>query len=457
MKTCFVSMPLGIKIDPSSGKDIDFDRIYYELIAPAIVATENRSFRMDDAAIQMNMQRTVIESVINSDIMISDLTTLNPNVMYELGMRHIAQRGLTIMICASGTSLPFNISSSQVISYKLNEDGTVSDGSKQAFQQLLRYSIESSLDQIVTDSPVYQFFPGISISLPVELTMSQSKLQMLNSNRRKPAILSSLPDNQESIQQLKKIQSEALDTPEEVDPIDFLNILKKYRDMSAWEDLVGLVEKIPDNLKKNPDVQQLYALSLNRIGEQEKAISTINTLIQETGGDAESYGILGRIYKDKYEISKESNDATNTLKFLDEAIDNYKLGFEKQPDDFYTGVNVVTLLIQRNDQASREELQIVLPRVRTSLKNKMADSIPDYWAYATAIELSCIAGEWAEAEQQAKFALSLNPSPWMVETTIRNLKMNESNLDIQSRILLTKLISSLQQNESMPQEGLPDA
>lgn len=458
MKTCFVSIPFGIKTDPYTGMRVDFNIIYRDLVEPAVSGTHYRSYRIDDLSDFLDMQKLIIESVINCDIMIADLTTNNPNVMYELGMRHMAQRGLTIMICSSGTTIPSNISGFRVISYELNTDGTVSDKSKLSFQQLLHYSIESNLEQTVTDSPVYQFFPEINVLLPDELTISESKSQILSKKyKKRSTTITSFSSKTESIENLKEIQSNALNEPDEVDPIEFINLLKKYRDMSAWKDLVLLAEQIPESLKKNPDVQQLYALALNRIGDHDKAINTINNLISQTGGDAESYGIMGRIYKDKYESCKASGDLTSAGIFLDEAINNYKLGFEKQPDDYYSGVNVVNLLVQRQDEASNEELKRILPRVRESLKNKMADSIPDYWVYATALELSCIAKEWDEAENQVRLALKLNPNSWMIETTLRNLKMLELVYNENEKLRMDKIISLMQQMIYVPAEGLRNA
>jgi len=455
MKTCFVSMPFGVKTDPYTGISIDFDNIYRELVVPAISGTQYNSYRIDDVTDFSNVQKSIIESIINSDIMIADLTTQNPNVMYELGIRHMAQRGLTIMICSSGTIIPSNISNFRVISYELNADGTVTDKSKISFHQLLRYSIESNLEQTVTDSPVYQLFPEIKISLPGELSISESKLQVSRKKyQKKTTGLTSTSGKVQSIENLQEIQSSALNEPDEVDPIEFVSLLKKYRDMSAWKDLVVLAEAIPENLKKNPDVQQLYALALNRLGEQDKAIGIMEHLISQTGGDAESYGILGRIYKEKYENSKKSNDSSLTQIFLDEAIYNYKLGFEKQPDDYYTGANVVNLLMQRQDDTSKNELKKMLPRVRESLKNKMADSVPDYWIYATALELSCIAKEWDEAEKQVNLALKLNPDRWMMETTLYNLNMLKPAFNDNERSSLDKIISVMQR---ISREGLHNA
>ena len=42
MKTCFVSMPVGQRSDPQTGSVIDFDRVYRELVAPAVEAADLR-------------------------------------------------------------------------------------------------------------------------------------------------------------------------------------------------------------------------------------------------------------------------------------------------------------------------------------------------------------------------------------------------------------------------------
>ncbi|GJE65792.1 hypothetical protein LNAOJCKE_3005 [Methylorubrum aminovorans] len=49
----------------------------------------------------------IIHDIINSDLVIADLTGLNPNVFYELGIRHAVGRP-TIHIAKIGTVLPFD-------------------------------------------------------------------------------------------------------------------------------------------------------------------------------------------------------------------------------------------------------------------------------------------------------------------------------------------------------------
>ena len=448
MKTCFVSMPLGIKRDPYTGMEIDFDNIYINLIKPAILETESSIFRVDEEFLPGDdMIKTIIKSVISSDIMIADLTTQNPNVMYELGMRHMAQRGLTIMICSSGTRIPFNISNYRVISYQLNSDGSVSEDSKKSFQQLLRFSIEANLDQTVTDSPVFSLFPDVKVILPEELLTPEIRsMRTRKSTKRKIAPITSSSYMNQSVAELKEIQSDVLSDPETADPDEFVRLLKNYRDISAWEDLVEFAEHVPDNVKRIPEVRQLCALALNRLGQKEKAATLMEELITQTGGDAETFGILGRIYKDKYINFRDSNDEAKAAENLNKAIGYYKAGFEKQPSDFYTGVNVVNLLMTRNDDSSKNELNNLLPRVRDAVKNKMNSGPPDYWTIATALELSSIAGDWDSAEKEVQQVASQKAESWMLQTTLQNLKLLYEVQDDKGKHFLSNIISVLEEN-----------
>ena len=49
----------------------------------------------------------VVSDIINADLVVADLTDLNPNAFYELGIRHSTEKP-TIHIAKSGTALPFD-------------------------------------------------------------------------------------------------------------------------------------------------------------------------------------------------------------------------------------------------------------------------------------------------------------------------------------------------------------
>jgi hypothetical protein len=49
----------------------------------------------------------MVTDIVDAELVVADLTELNPNVFYELGIRHSAQ-GKTIHIAKTGTTLPFD-------------------------------------------------------------------------------------------------------------------------------------------------------------------------------------------------------------------------------------------------------------------------------------------------------------------------------------------------------------
>jgi hypothetical protein len=56
---------------------------------------------------------------------------------------------------------------------------------------------------------------------------------------------------------------------------------------------------IPDHLRTTVMVQEQYALALNRNGQGDKAERVLRAVIEHKGPSSETYGILGRVYKDR--------------------------------------------------------------------------------------------------------------------------------------------------------------
>jgi tetratricopeptide (TPR) repeat protein len=452
VKTCFISMPFGIKTD-LSGALINFDAIYTEVLKPAVVEMGLNCLRADELSPGTLIHKDIFSAVLSSDVMIADISTANPNVMYELGVRHAAQPGATILLTATGSHVPFDVSYTKLISYEIDENGAVTGQRAASLRSMIQSAIKVGLERISVDSPLYQFYPDLHIDLPDELASTESKRRLVSkriSSKRSKKIRSTSETQsarEEPRDAVESMEKEAFETPD-VDPIVFINTLKAYRDISAWNDIIRLADELPPTIREAPEVLQLLALALNRRsepGDQDRAISTMKKLVDETGGDAESYGILGRIYKDRYLTTERRED-------LDTAIMYYQQGFEKQPTDYYPGVNVVTLLLQRKDEAAKKELERILPRVREAVDNKMRDGLVGYWELATALHLACVAREWDEADALSHRAIEQSPSRWMLETTIRDLETLQQNMDEQDGRRLSEIVGFLRR-EGLDEEG----
>lgn len=83
-KTCFVVMPIADMEDYESGH---FTRVYNHLIKPACINAGFTPIRADDVASSNYIIIDILKKIIESDMVICDLSGRNPNVMYELGIR----------------------------------------------------------------------------------------------------------------------------------------------------------------------------------------------------------------------------------------------------------------------------------------------------------------------------------------------------------------------------------
>jgi hypothetical protein len=102
----FVIMPFGGS----------FDAIYNLFIAPILTEIGYEVFRADDICHQRNILQDVIEAIIDSNLIIADLTGCNPNVFYELGIAHAMEKSV-ILLTQSIDELPFDLRSYRVILY----------------------------------------------------------------------------------------------------------------------------------------------------------------------------------------------------------------------------------------------------------------------------------------------------------------------------------------------------
>ena len=83
-KTCFIIMPFSDMEGYESGH---FGRVYEHLIRPACVAAGVEPVRGDEVKGTNYIAIDILQRILNSDIVICDLSGKNANVMYELGIR----------------------------------------------------------------------------------------------------------------------------------------------------------------------------------------------------------------------------------------------------------------------------------------------------------------------------------------------------------------------------------
>jgi O-acetyl-ADP-ribose deacetylase (regulator of RNase III) len=163
---CFVIMPFGEKTD-SDGRLINFDVIHRYIIVDAMKELKMlhnldvECTRCDDIEKAGSIDTDMFNAILEADIAIVDITTGNPNVFYELGMRHALKENVTILIRQETDNLPFNIRGLRVINYKSSRVDSF-DAAKRAIQRF----VVNGLRKKCNDSPIREALPDLSVSIP---------------------------------------------------------------------------------------------------------------------------------------------------------------------------------------------------------------------------------------------------------------------------------------------------
>lgn len=117
-KFCFVVSPIG---DADSQDRRRADGVLDEIIRPALEDDYDVE-RADHDKTPGIVTDAIIGSLIEADLVVADLTDLNPNVMYELAIRHATAKPV-IQMMEVGGKLPFDIQVQNTVFFRVDLAG----------------------------------------------------------------------------------------------------------------------------------------------------------------------------------------------------------------------------------------------------------------------------------------------------------------------------------------------
>lgn len=110
---CFVMAPMDHHASDERSLN---DAILDQIIKPAMKLVGYNAMRADELNLSGQITPQVIQAIYNAPMAIADLRGYNPNVLYELSVRHASKKSC-IQLKAEGEKLPFNIDNVGTISY----------------------------------------------------------------------------------------------------------------------------------------------------------------------------------------------------------------------------------------------------------------------------------------------------------------------------------------------------
>lgn len=406
---CFVLMPFGAK-PGADGGNIDFDAVYRELIAPAVEAAGLEPLRADQELIGGTIHKPMYERLVLADYAIADLTTANANVLYELGVRHAVRPYSTVLISAETNRAPFDLAPDRILAYSL-EGGR--PAAPEAGAKALTAALKAARNSDV-DSPIFQLlhgYPDID-----RLKTDTFRAQAAYSNWAKARLERARRQGADAVGAVRDDLGDLADVEAGV----LVDLLLSFRATEAWGDIIDLVESMPEPLQRTVLVREQLGFALNRDGRSEEAERVLQAVLDENGASSETFGLLGRVYKDRWEAARERSPI-EAAGHLDRAITAYRRGFEADWRDAYPGVNAVTLMEIREPSGAAQ--RTLLPVVAYANRRRIAGGQADYWDHATELELAVIGRDREAAERAAATALAAVRETWEPRSTLGNLGM----------------------------------
>ena len=159
-KVCFVIAPIG---ETGSETRKRSDQVLKHIIRPAVESYGYSAVRADEIESPGMITSQVIQHVVDDALVVADLTDRNPNVFYELAIRHALRKPL-VQIIRQGDAIPFDVAGTRTVFVDHTDLDSV-DNAKQEIKKQIE-SLEGDSSDIQTP---------ISVSLDLQLMRQSAK------------------------------------------------------------------------------------------------------------------------------------------------------------------------------------------------------------------------------------------------------------------------------------------
>jgi hypothetical protein len=421
--TCFAVMGFGEKTDFQTGRKLDLDKTYHNIIKPAVEDAGYDCVRADEIQHSGVIDIPMYEQLFAADLVVADLSTSNLNAVFELGVRHALKPRSTIIIAESQFKSPFDINHILIRSYThLGVDIGFSEVMR--MREQLKAIALALKDGSATDSPVYSLLPWLR-----QPTREEQKAALAAVAASQAAAV----DDSETYSAMWKL---ALDAKSQGNFEVAKFTLRKIYD--AQSDSHGQA-KLP-----RPRVIQELALATYKSGDSAapaaakaaytEAAQLLQQLDPDVTNDPETLGLWCGLHKRMANLADLSPDERKT--HLDIAILAAERGFLIRAD-FYTGTNLAYLLNIRaslSDGDDRIADNVLAARVRRQVARICAPQTREqgdkvstpalleerYWAGASLAEALVGLGD-AKGNALLEQVLASAPEPWMADTTRKQI------------------------------------
>lgn len=158
---CFYITPIG---DEDSEHRKHSDLFLSSLIEPALSGFGLEVVRADMIGQPGMITSQILEHILRARLVIADLSYHNPNVFYEMALRHAIKLPI-VQICRKTDRLPFDVNQVRMITIDTTDIYSLVP-KLETYRSEIASIVRAALDGQASGNPISVFFPGIAISLP---------------------------------------------------------------------------------------------------------------------------------------------------------------------------------------------------------------------------------------------------------------------------------------------------
>ena len=422
----FVAMPFGAK-PGHDGQLIDFNLVYKEYIKPALEAAGLEVFRADEERRGGDIIIDMFQELLIADLVVADLTIDNPNVWYELGVRHALRARGVILVQGSRPNNPFDSYAQRRLFYNVQNGGpdpATVENDRRNLTEMAKATMASWHGR--KESPVYHLMPNLQEpdwkSLRIgdvqefwEQHDAWEQRVILAGKARQIGNMLVLADEAPVAAFRAEAWTRAGVALRQAERFDF-----------ALEQLERGLAIEPDNLtglqEKGICLQRL-ALT-GRSAYWELARAHYGRVLKQYPGDAETWALLGRVNKDAWiaawrqpDHTSEQlrNEAADEDALLRASIDSYVAGYRRNPNHYYSGINALTLMhLYRDlthDPRYDKDIDLMAGAVRFAAECEPNES-QRFWSQVTLGDLEVLIGTADTVKTAYKEAIVKNDKDW---------------------------------------------
>jgi tetratricopeptide (TPR) repeat protein len=430
----FVAMPFGSK-PGTDGQMIDFNKVFKQYLAPALSDAGLSVFRADQETRAGDIRTDMFQELLLADLVVADLTIDNPNVWYELGVRHALRARGIVLVSGGRVPTAFDLYTDRKLQYSLKDgapDPATLEDDKKALTRMVTATMESWHGRKV--SPVYNLMPNLKEPDWKSLRIGDVREFWEQHDAWEQRV--ELARRASCIGDVLVLADEAPVAAFRADAwIKAGEALRKAERFDfALEFLERGLEIDPANLKGLRDkgiCLQRLALAGVRGHSLDRARAHYRTVLAQFPDDPETWALLGRVDKDAWTIAwrrsegtpeQMREDATYEDALLRAAIDSYAKAYTAKPSHYYSGINALTLMhLYRHltgDTRYDRAAEIMAGAVRFAAEGE-PDERQLFWSKATLADLEVLTGTPDAVKNTYKEAIARDDNDWFALNSSR--------------------------------------